>query len=140
VEAVNTADDAEEYLRRNHPGQADLALWVRSVLLQAEPDLEQRVYPGWQAVGFHDPEAGYVCGLFPRSPALLLSFEHGARLEDPEHLLEGTGKQVRSFPVHGRDLRTEARIRELFGRAVNDALAHKAGSPAFRSAGRHAPY
>ena len=52
---MSAAEDAEDYLRRHHPEQAELALWVRSVLLDAEPDLEQRVYRGGRRLVFLMP-------------------------------------------------------------------------------------
>jgi hypothetical protein len=125
--STSTPEEAADYLRSYHPGHAELALWVRQVLLDAEPDLEQRVYRGWQAVGFHDPDAGYVCGLFPRPEGLLLTFEHGASLPDPDGALIGDGRQVRSLPVHAADAGTEARIRGLLEQAISYGLALRAG-------------
>ncbi|NKX52587.1 DUF1801 domain-containing protein, partial [Arthrobacter deserti] len=95
---MSSADKVADYLREHHAGQAGLALWVRSVLLDAEPDFEQRIYRGWEAVGFHHPDAGYLCGIFPRPEGLQLLFEHGAALPDPEGMLRGDGRQVRMLP------------------------------------------
>ena len=39
--------DVDDFLRDSHPGLADLALWVREVVLAGEPDLTEWVYPGW---------------------------------------------------------------------------------------------
>ncbi len=111
-------DHIEVYLREHHPDAAELALWVRGVLLEAAPGLEQRVYQGWQAIGFVHAGAGYVCGLFPRAGALLLTFEHGALLPDPEGLLTGDGHQVRSLPITARDDRTGRRIMEFLDSAI----------------------
>ena len=52
---MTAAEDAEDYLRRYHPEQAELALWVRSILIDAEPDLEQRVYRGGRRLVFMMP-------------------------------------------------------------------------------------
>ncbi len=123
---MSAAEDAEDYLRRHHPEQAELAQWVRSILLDAEPDLEQRVYRGWQAVGFHDAEAGYVCALFPSPERLLLTFEHGAALPDPEGVLIGNGKQVRSMLVAASDERTAGVIRQLLEQAIVHGIAIRA--------------
>lgn len=126
---MSTPDEAADYLRHYHPGQAELALWTRDVLLAAEPDLEQRVYRGWQGVGFHDAEAGYVCALFPRTEALMLSFEHGASLPDPEGLLTGDGDQVRALPVTGTDENTQRQIEELLEQAIAYGIGLRAGAP-----------
>ncbi len=52
---------------------------------------ETRVYAGWHGVGFHDRDAGYVVGVFPRAESVRVLFEHGHLLGDAPHL-EGTGQ------------------------------------------------
>ena len=97
------ADEAEAYLREAHPERAELALWLRGVLLDADLDLSERVYRGWGGVGYHHPEAGYVCAIFPQEDEVRLAFEHGASLPDPEGRLVGAGRQVRYLPVPAPD-------------------------------------
>ena len=126
---MTDTDPAATYLRRHHPEHAELALWVRTVLLEVEPELSQRVYPGWRAVGFHHPETGYLCSLSPRPDALLLTFEHGAALPDPDGVLIGAGRQVRSLPVRDRDPATGDHIRHL----LELAFVHRRRSTPLRA-------
>jgi hypothetical protein len=74
---------------------------VRELVLASESDLTERVYLGWDGIGFRHPVAGYVCAIYPREKEqeVRLLFEHGARLEDPERLLEGDGAQTRFIRV-----------------------------------------
>jgi hypothetical protein len=115
--------DVHDFLRASHPDLADLALWVRQAVLAGEPDLTERVYLGWAGIGFRHPDAGYVCAIYPREQEqeVRLLFEHGARLDDPEGLLEGAGSQTRFIPVQKRDDRLAAAI----GRYVHDAVAER---------------
>jgi len=122
---MSSTDEVASYLQEHHTEHADLALWVRSLLLEAEPDFEQRIYRGWEAVGFHHPDAGYVCGLFPRPDGLQLLLEHGAVLPDPEGVLRGDGRQVRTLPVPDRSARTEEYIQRFLDLAVLDGLERK---------------
>jgi hypothetical protein len=69
--------------------------WLREMVLGALPDASERVYRGWHGFGYHHPEAGYVCAVFPRADEVLLAFERGVELEDPDGLLEGDGRTVR---------------------------------------------
>jgi hypothetical protein len=85
-------DDVRAFLVERHPEQAELALWLRAVVRGAEPDLSERVYRGWDGVGFRHPDAGYVCAIYPKPDGVRLWFEHGAALRDPERLLEGDGR------------------------------------------------
>ena len=64
-------------------------------MLAGDPDLTERVYLGWDGIGFRHPDGGYVCAIYPRGGEVRLLFEHGARLEDRAGLLEGHGTQTR---------------------------------------------
>ena len=115
--------DVDDFLRDSHPGLAVLALWVREAVLAGEPDLTERVYHGWDGIGFRHPDAGYVCAIYPREQEqeVRLLFEHGVRLEDREGLLEGAGTQTRFIRVRERDDRLAA----VIGRYVHDAVAER---------------
>jgi hypothetical protein len=99
-----------DFLARDHPEALELALWVRDKVLQAEPELEERVYLRWDGVGFRHPEAGYVCAIYPHGPTVRLLFEHGHRLPDPEGLFDGGGKQTRYITITAPDDRLAAAI------------------------------
>lgn len=94
---------------------------MRERVLRAEPDFEERVYTGWQGVGFHHPETGYVCAIYPRSTGVVLLFEHGAELADPDGVLLGDGKQTRFIHVLDRKRET-TRLIELY---VQQAVAQR---------------
>jgi hypothetical protein len=108
-----------EFLAERHPEALELALWLREAVLAAEPDLVERVYRGWDGIGFRHPDAGYLCA--PRAGDVRLLFEHGTRLHDPEGLLEGEGTQTRYVTVRAND----KRLAELFGALVRDAVAER---------------
>jgi hypothetical protein len=122
-DAACRSKDVDDFLRDSHPGLADLALWVREVVLAGEPDLTERVHHGWDGIGFRHPDAGYVCVIYPREQEqeVRLLFEHGVRLEDREGLLEGAGTQTRFIRVRERDDWLAAAI----GRYVHDAEAER---------------
>ncbi len=87
--------EGARYLECAFPAEAGLALWVRGVVLEADPELVERVYRGWRGLGFRHPEAGYVCGVFPKDGRVELLFEHGATLPDPLNILRGRGGRTR---------------------------------------------
>jgi hypothetical protein len=96
-------DDAEDLLSEHPDVVAATAQRLRAVLLDAHPQLEERVRRGWHSINYRDPVAGFVCALFPTAGRVQLVFEHGARLPDPERRLSGTGRQVRSLEVTAPD-------------------------------------
>jgi hypothetical protein len=81
---------------------------------RAVPTLTERALPGWRAIGFRDQQAGHVCALFPFGPEVRLYIEHGARLDDPDGLLQGTMKRGRYLPFRNeRDVHARALARLL---------------------------
>jgi hypothetical protein len=118
---IRVADDVEAYLRENHPASADVALWTCAAVRASDPDLHSRVYRGWQGIGLRHPEAGYVCAVFPRSKWVVLLFEHGASLRDPEGVLLGEGSQTRFIRI---DAPSEE-MRGLIERYVQQAIAQR---------------
>ena len=118
---VEPPADVRDFLAERHAGVADLALWVRAAVLAAEPDFAERVYRGWDGIGFRHPDAGYVCAIYPGEGEVRLLFEHGAAMDDPERLLEGAGRQTRFLTVRGPD----AGLRDAIGRYVHAAVARR---------------
>ncbi len=88
-------DDAEDLLSEHPDVVAATAQRLRAVLLDAHPQLEERVRRGWHSINYRDPVAGFVCAVFPTRESVQLVFERGADLPDPDGLLTGSGKQVR---------------------------------------------
>jgi hypothetical protein len=114
-------DETREFLAERHPAAFELALWLREVVLAAEPDLRERVYRGWDGIGFRHPDAGYVCAIYPQADHVRLLFEHGVRLNDPLELLEGSGTQTRHVAIRSADERSVPALTEL----VRDAVAER---------------
>jgi hypothetical protein len=100
------------------PATRRLANRIRVVVRQAVPTLTERALPGWRAIGFRDAQAGHVCALFPFGDEVRLYVEYGARLDDPDDLLQGTMKRGRYVAFRTeRDVRVRALTR-LVRRAV----------------------
>ena len=89
----------EHILTGHTPAVRSLAEKLRSLIKSTVPVAQERAYPGWHAIGFRHPKAGYFCGIFPFEKEVKLYFEHGARLPDPDGILEGGQRQVRLLLV-----------------------------------------
>jgi hypothetical protein len=114
-------EDAYRYLRAEHPLEAELAGWTCDAVAAADPDLAPRVYRGWRGIGFRHPDAGYVCGVFPKDGHIELLFEHGATLVDPDGVLRGEGTRTRVLVVERATDATAA----LIARYVHQAIAQR---------------
>lgn len=113
--AVRTPD---QLLSDYPPAIRTLAQQLRRLVRDTAPAANERVYPGWRALGFHDPEAGYFCGIFPFQDHVRFLFEHGAALEDPDGILTGHTQQVRWVEVRSaRDIRARV-LRAMILRAL----------------------
>jgi hypothetical protein len=115
-------DDVHAFLAERHPETLPLALWVRETVRAAEPDLTEHVYRGWDGIGFRHPEGGYVCAIYPQADHVRLLFEHGARLDDPDGLLEGDGRQTRHLTVAEPGAELGAAIARLLAAAIAERL------------------
>lgn len=82
-------------LAEHSPEVVDLTEVLRGVVRSALPMATEKINAGWHGLGYHDPVAGYVAGIFPGDESVKLGFEHGVDLPDPEEMLEGDGTQVR---------------------------------------------
>jgi hypothetical protein len=87
------------FLRELSGQHFETAVWTREEVLAADPDLVERVYRGWRGIGFRHPDAGYVCAIYPRSGWVVLHFEHGASMPDPDGVLLGEGSQTRFLRI-----------------------------------------
>jgi len=122
VARASSEQEVLAYLQEEHASNFELAVWTRAAVLAADPDLVERVYRGWRGVGFHHPEAGYVCAVYPRDERIDLLFEHGASLVDPEARLIGEGTQTRTLSVTSADGSTAAAIEALIQQAIAQRL------------------
>lgn len=104
---------------RDHPPEVQAtAEALRALIHDTVEGMAERAYPGWHAIGFRHPKAGYVCGIFPMDDFVRFVFEHGRQLSDPLGILEGDTKQIRYIDLRQpEDIPAEA-IRPLLLEAV----------------------
>jgi hypothetical protein len=82
---------------------------LRQLVREAVPEATETAQPSWHSLNYRHPRAGYFCGLFPRAEDVLMVFEFGLLLPDPEGILEGEGKQVRFITLRREtDIRVQA--------------------------------
>jgi hypothetical protein len=109
---------ADALLADHTDAVARTAQQLRTVLLEAQPDLVERARTGWHSINYTHPAAGFVCAIFPTADRVDLVFEHGARLPDPDGHLTGDTRQVRTLPVRPDDDVDPRVVAELLDAAV----------------------
>jgi hypothetical protein len=94
---VPESAEVDELLVVHIDAVAATARRLRRVILDGHPQLTERVRPGWHSLNYADPAAGFVCAVFPFAERVQLVFERGAMLPDPDGLLGGSGRTVRTL-------------------------------------------
>ena|SRR5438105_1938965 len=94
-------DEVNKFLQGYNGEVRDLALRVRELVLKTVPSAQEKVYTGWQTIGYSHSGGmkSQFCAISPQRDRVNVYFNRGTDLSDPEHLLEGAGKQMRHVKV-----------------------------------------
>jgi hypothetical protein len=125
VSAKDPEKELLAQLRRYDPAVVDLALGLRSVVLDAAPSANETVYDAGYTVSdvfsFTERWQDSFCMVTTYSKHVNLMFTHGAKLADPRRRLRGKGKQFRHLQVKSReDLDSEV-LRHFLDAAIAQA-------------------
>ncbi len=88
----------EQFLSAYPEPLQSLAHALREVVKTALPEVQEAVYPGWKLIGYRVPsgkKTAYVGFVAPQPGRVVLGFEHGYLMTDPDGLLTSGGNQVR---------------------------------------------
>ncbi|TGK07049.1 DUF1801 domain-containing protein [Leptospira semungkisensis] len=85
----------QEILKPMPEGILEIVDKLRKSIRSYFPELEEKGYPVWKAIGYRDKNSGYVCGIFPFLERVQLIFEWGILFQDPKNVLLGETKQIR---------------------------------------------
>ena len=118
----------EEFLSNFPPPVKMLANELRALVKETIPNTTEAVYVGWKLIGYRVREGkydAYFCFIAPFPDRIVLGFEYGIQLYDPDHRLEGNGTQVRYLTVRKKgDVEPEI-FRAFIAEAAQIALQRK---------------
>lgn len=109
----------EQLLERHHPDIQALVNVLRKLILETVPNAAESANPGWHSISYRHPKQGYFCGIFPTQDHVILVFEFGILLPDPDGVLVGDGKQVRNIILRSVDDIPGEAIQQLLIEAIN---------------------
>jgi hypothetical protein len=94
---------------------------LRSLIHTTIPDSTEKVTLGWRSLNFSHPDVGYFCGVFPLAERVVMAFEFGALLPDPDGILDSRScaKQVRYLRITSRKSIPRASLKRLLRAAVS---------------------
>ena len=117
--ASSQAVAAEDILLDHSPEVRRVVAAFRALITDTLDGLTEKAYPGWHAIGYRHPQAGYICGIFPYETSVQLIFEKGVLLSDPSGVLAGDTKQVRYLEATDPDQIPEEALRLLLLEAAS---------------------
>ena len=107
-----------DILAAHTPDVRALAESLRKLVLEAVPNAREVAYPVWHGIGYHHPDNGYFCAVFPQADSVKLGFEFGVLLPNPGGLLTSSGKQVRYVTLREGGALPAAEIKKLLRSAI----------------------
>ena len=119
----------EEFLSTFPPEIQALANELRALVKEAVPPVREAVYTGWKLIGYRVKKGrsdAYFCFIAPFPNRIMLGFEYGIQLFDPNLQLEGDGTQVRYLTVREPDDIEPENFRAFIAEAAQIALQRKA--------------
>ncbi len=103
-------------------GLADLALALRKLVLDAAPEVSEKI--AFHSLSYYIDGrpygviGGHVCGIGRKADSLHLGFIHGAMLPDPQSLLQGSGKAKRHIEIRSAKDTQKRAFKQLIQAAV----------------------
>jgi hypothetical protein len=116
-------DPLKQLLKKYPPDTRRLVQEMRRVLLKTLPN--EKVYLGWSTIYFTltGRTKDLIIAIGPMPDRLNLYFARGVDLDDPNELLEGTGKKMRHVKIfESKQIRSRA-LKALIKQAVTIAKA-----------------
>jgi hypothetical protein len=118
----------EEFLSVFPPEIQRLANELRVLVKETVPNVKEAVYTGWKLIGYRVKKGrsdAYFCFIAPFENRVMLGFEYGVQLFDPNLWLEGDGTQVRYLTVREQDDIEAEAFRAFIAEAAQIALGRK---------------
>lgn len=106
--------DIGDYLSKFEPDQSELAKSVRQVILTTLPELNEFIK--WGHLVYESERM--ICSIMVHKKHVNLQIWQGAKLDDPEKMLEGNGKSMRHVKVHSLEEMKNDYFKFLLNQAI----------------------
>lgn len=95
------SDDVQAFLANLPPTVEPIARALRKRIRTLLPDAVEQRHGGWKIIGYSVDGSmkSSICAIAPHSGHVNLQFFRGAELDDPDGLLEGSGKKARHIKL-----------------------------------------
>ena len=125
MKTVTTHGSFDDVLSGSSPHVQEVAKRLRDLIIEVYPDVVEVPWPKQRIAGYGvGPKkmSEHFCYIGAHRDHVNLGFYYGAELQDPEGLLEGTGKKLRHIKV--RDIEEVGRqtLRQLVELSLDERL------------------
>lgn len=116
-----------EFLKLYPPNLQEISESLRDLVRSTFPAATEKVYTGWKLLGYRIPDgvkSRFFCCIVPQKKEndVLLGFQYGIAMDNPEGILEGKGTQVRFVRVKRKDQYQDADLIRLIEHAAEVAI------------------
>lgn len=116
VTTITTKGTFEEVISKASPEIQEIAHATRNLLIEVMPDITEVPWGQQKIAGYGvGPKkmSEHFCYIAPFKKHVNLGFFYGADLDDPENLLEGSGKELRHSKLRSLDDVAKPAVRKL---------------------------
>ena len=120
IKAIDDKGTFDDVIAEASPQVKEIALAARALLAEAMPGLTEVPWGQQKTVGYGvGPKkmSEHFCYLAPQKRHVNLGFMYGAELDDPEGLLEGTGKLLRHIKIRSLEELRRPAVKSLVEQA-----------------------
>ncbi|HEX7466999.1 MAG TPA: DUF1801 domain-containing protein [Methanobacterium sp.] len=105
----------DQYLLKYDEEMGSLARDLRNMILEQVPDMDEVIK--WKNLFYE--KKGYVFAIVIHKDHVNLQFARGTELDDPERILEGTGKKIRHVKINNTKEINSDKLKNLVVEAIN---------------------
>ncbi len=105
----------DQYLSKYDGKIGSLARDLRNMILEQVPDMDEVIK--WKNLFYE--KKGFVCAIVIHKDHVNLQFARGTEIDDPEGILEGTGKKIRHVKINNNKEINSDKLKNMVIEAVN---------------------
>ncbi len=105
----------DQYLSKYDKEMSSLARDLRFMILEQVPDIDEVIK--WKNLFYE--KNGFVFAIVIHKDHVNLQFARGTELDDPERILEGTGKKIRHVKINNTKEINSDKLKNMVIEAVN---------------------
>jgi hypothetical protein len=118
--------ELEKFLDAYPESSREIALWLRDWVWEIYPDCNELIYDNYNFLAFGwaptDRMSDIFCNIAVGTRGVIFGFMWGAKLDDPENRLRGSGNRFRSLRVPDKESFPKTYVRNLIGQAYDHSI------------------